>query len=146
MGKADEAVRIFLSGGNCSQAVFTVFASDLGIREQDAMRIGCGFGGGMRMAETCGAVTGAIMALGVRYGNTDLTKLDGKQVTYAKVEQFLAEFRKAHGTTCCRELLGCDVNTPEGYAQATAGGEQCMFRTRCPQFVRSAVEIAQTLL
>jgi len=146
MNRADDAERIFLSGGNCSQAVFTAFAGDLGIKEQDAMRIGCGFGGGMRMSETCGAVTGAIMALGVRYGNSDLTNLDGKKATYAKVEEFLAQFRKAHGTTCCRELLGCDVNTPEGYKLASEGGAQCMFKTKCPKFVRTAAQIVQALV
>lgn len=146
MSTVDDAERIFLNGGNCSQAVCASLAAKVGLKQEDAMRIGCGFGGGMRMAETCGAVTGAIMALGARYGNADLANLDGKQVTYAKVQEFLTRFRKAHGTTCCRELLGVDVTTPEGFKQASEGGAQCMFKTKCPRFVRTAAEIAESLV
>ena len=54
---------------NCAQTVFSLFAPDLGIDEKTALKIASGFGGGMACAETCGAVTGAYMVIGLKHGH-----------------------------------------------------------------------------
>ena len=104
-----------------------------------------GFGGGLaRSGETCGAVTGAIMALGLRHcGIPAEADPLAKQRAYPPVQEFLARFRVRHGSIVCRELLGCDLGTAEGLQRAR---EQGLFKSRCPDFVRTAGEILEELL
>ena len=65
MNRAETAVATFKGGFNCSQAVLSVFCEELGLDKETAARIAGGFGGGIgHLGETCGAVTGAIMAMG----------------------------------------------------------------------------------
>jgi C_GCAxxG_C_C family probable redox protein len=63
MNEVDQAESLFRSGCACSQAVLGTYGPRLGLSETEALRVSAGFAGGMRMAETCGAVTGAIMVL-----------------------------------------------------------------------------------
>lgn len=135
-----QATQTFANGCNCSQAVLGAFAPALGLAPEQAMKLACGFGGGIAHGETCGAVTGAVMVLGLRHGNTSAADPAPKQHTYQLVREFGKRFRERHATLCCRELLGCNPATPEGHAQAAAQG---LFTNRCPKFVASAVEILE---
>ncbi len=113
----------------CSSA----YAESLGLEEKTALKIAAGFGGGMgRMAETCGAVTGALMALGLKYGGATPDP-QAKETAYQRVREFAARFKASHGSLACRDLLECDIGTAEG--RAIAAG-QSLFTTRCPEFVR----------
>ncbi len=137
------AVSRFDQGLNCSQAVLSAYAEDLGLDETTAMKIAAGFGGGMgRMAETCGAVTGALMVLGLKYGGT-IPDRQVKEAVYQRVREFAAQFKARHGALACRDLLGCDIGTAEGREIAK---QQGLLTTRCPQFVRGAAEILEELL
>ena len=69
MSRIDEAVQLFEGSYLCSQAVFAVFSEDLGLSKENAFKIGACFGSGMRQAEVCGACSGALMALGLKYGD-----------------------------------------------------------------------------
>ena len=87
----------------------------LGIECSCIPRIATGFGAGMgRHGETCGAVVGATMALGLKYGREDVSDSAAKANTYAKVESLLQAFKDKYGTVVCRDLIGCDFQTPEG--------------------------------
>ena len=87
----------------------------LGIEERCIPRIATGFAAGMgRHGETCGALVGAVMALGLRYGREDGGDSEAKAKTYAKVDQLLRAFQDQFGSLICRELTGCDFLTPEG--------------------------------
>jgi C_GCAxxG_C_C family probable redox protein len=67
--KNSNAINRFRSGLNCSQAVLTAFSDDLSFDDDLALCISCGFGSGMgRLQETCGAVTGAFMVMGMHNG------------------------------------------------------------------------------
>ena len=69
MKKSEKAVEYFRNKFNCSQSVFTVFSPDYSFSENDSLKVSCAFGGGMgRQQLTCGAVTGALMAIGLKYG------------------------------------------------------------------------------
>ena len=143
MKKAEEAVKVFADGYNCAQAVLSVFAPETGLTREQAMKVSCGFGGGMgRQGEMCGAVTGAIMALSVHRASAELDEA-AKARAYAAVRQFFEEFRKQNGSVECRELLGCNIGTEEGMRQARESG---VFKMRCPGFVENAVKIVQELL
>jgi len=144
MGRKEDACALHAKGANCAQSVLSAFAETVGLRPQVAMRIASGFGAGMgRMCGTCGAVTGAFMALGMRHGMTEPEQKDIKEKNYAMVREFAARFAKKNGSTLCRELLGCDIGTPDGMAEAKA---KDLFAVRCMKFVGDAVEIAEEMM
>lgn len=144
MNRCDTAEALFRQGYSCSQAVLAAFSEELGLDRESALKVAAGFGGGMgRMAETCGAVTGAVMVLGLRHGSTRADDKPSKEKTYERVREFVARFKALHGSVVCRELLGCDISTPSGSQQAR---DQQLTTTLCPKFVRGAVEVLEKLL
>lgn len=141
---AETAVSNFKQGYACSQAVVAAFAAKLGYSPEVTMKAAAGFGGGMgRQAQTCGAVTGACLVIGLRYGSTNPADGDAKEMTYHTVREFCRQFRERNQTLQCRELLGCDISTPEGLAQAR---EKKLFATQCPKFVGEAADILEQLV
>jgi C_GCAxxG_C_C family probable redox protein len=115
MEKEQIALEFFNSGFNCSQAVLTSFAEDLGLNKETTLRIACGFGAGMgRLQETCGAVTGAYMVIGCKHGKYQEWDDEAKENTYAKVQEFSNKFIAKFETTQCKDLIKCDIRTEEG--------------------------------
>lgn len=91
-----------------------------------------------RRGEVCGAVTGALMLIGLKSGNITAADRTAKEKTYTLVEEFTTRFRVRHETILCRELLGCELNTPEGIQQAK---ERQFFTKVCTWAVQDAAEI-----
>ena len=144
MNEVDRAVARFAQGSNCAQAVLWAYAPHFGLVPEVAMRLAAPFGGGMaRMGETCGAVTGAFMVIGLQLGNTTAEDQESKERTYQLVREFVRRFAARHGSIKCRELLGCDLSTPEGWQRAR---EQGLFTTRCREFVRDSAQIVAELI
>ncbi|MHC4204306.1 MAG: C-GCAxxG-C-C family protein [Planctomycetota bacterium] len=142
--KSEEAVNIFNEGSNCSQAVISVYAEESGLSPKIALKVAQVFGGGMgRMAQTCGAVTGAFMVLGLKYGNDDIHDKEAKERVYGLVREFSRRFENRNRSIVCRELLGCDISTPEGAMTAKVNG---LFTSVCPNMVREAVEILDEMI
>jgi C_GCAxxG_C_C family probable redox protein len=107
------------------------------------MRVAAGFAGGMRLAETCGAVTGALMVFGLAYCGDSCKTAEGRKAAYAAVTSFAHKFSQRHGSLVCRELLGCDISTPEG---AKVAQEKRLSSTTCVELVRDAVELVEGML
>jgi C_GCAxxG_C_C family probable redox protein len=143
MGNVELAVGLFRGGCACSQAVLGAFAPRYGMDEALALRVAAGFAGGMRRAETCGAVTGALMVLGLAYCGASCRTVEGRKAAYGAVTSFEHNFGEQHGALDCRELLGCDISTAEG---ARAAQEKGLFQTRCVELVRSAAELVERML
>lgn len=141
--KSEQAVERFGKGFNCSQAVLSSYSEQFGLDCEKAFKVATGFGGGMRMGSTCGAVTGAFMVLGLKYGNTTAEDKKGKANTYKKVEEYTKRFKARNDSVMCRELLGCDLRTPEGMKEAQDKG---LFSSICPRMVREAVEILEEMM
>ncbi len=115
-----------------------------GLDRETALKVAGAFGAGMgRRGETCGAVTGAFMVIGLKHGKTKADDDEAREKTYALVEEFTERFRERNKSLLCRELLGHDLGTPEG---REAVAEQNLFMTICPDFVRDAGEILEELL
>jgi C_GCAxxG_C_C family probable redox protein len=142
MSKVQDAVSAFESGFNCSQAIVRTYGPDYGLSVLDAVRVSCGFGGGMRRADVCGAVTGALMVLGLRFGAADTSEASAKAGVYSKVGEFCSHFESRCGSAVCRDLLGCDISTPEGREHARGNN---LFKTVCPGMVRAAAEILEDM-
>jgi C_GCAxxG_C_C family probable redox protein len=141
--KTEEAVKRFKKGFNCSQAVFSSYSEQFGLDSDVACKVATGFGGGMRMAGTCGAVTGAFMVLGLKYGNSPEKDKNAKANTYEKIEDFTNRFKARNNSVICGDLLGCDISTPEGMKQAKGKG---LFSSLCPKLVQDAAEILEEML
>ena len=112
MDKVDEAVGYFNSGYSCSQSILAAFGVDLGITLEQAFRLGAGFGGGMARTDgACGAVSGAVMVLGLKYGSagTAAADADARAATYDAVSRFMTQFREKHGSVYCSDLLGYNL-------------------------------------
>lgn len=139
----DKAKELFEQKYHCSQAVLAAFAEELGLTEKQALKLGGCFGGGMCKGEVCGACTGALMALGLKHGQCEIEDLDSRLKTNDVTVKFLELFREENGSYICKELLGCDLATPEGKEYAK---EHNLFTDFCPHMIVSAVKIAEQLL
>jgi C_GCAxxG_C_C family probable redox protein len=143
MLKSDRATACFEGGFSCSQAVFTAFSAELGLDQETALKLAGGFGGGMgHTGYTCGAVSGAVMAIGLKHGKCRAEDNEAKAKTYALVQEFCRRFKARHGSLLCTELIGHDLSRPE---EAEAAREAGKFKTVCPQLVRDAVEIVEEI-
>ena len=127
------------SNFNCAQTVFSLFAAELGIDEKTALKISSGFGGGMTCAETCGAVTGSYMVIGMKHGHST-SNPDEKANSKLQIQKFNKMFIEEHGSLICKNLLGCDISTTEGLASAD---EKNLFKTKCTGFIKSACNILE---
>lgn len=144
MDNVELAVSRFQAGYSCSQAILCTYGEALGLEQTQALRIADAFSGGMgRTGRTCGAVTGALMVLGLRYGRTDPADADAKAAVSQRVQAFLARFESLHGSSVCKELIECEIDTPEKVAVAKERG---LFTTVCAPLVRGAAELLEQML
>ncbi len=143
MSKVDQAVDWFCRGAACSQAIVGTYGPAAGLPCEQGIKLASGFAGGMRLAQTCGAVTGAFMVLGLQYAGPECDQRDGRADVYAALREFTVKFQQRNHTVVCKELLGCDISTPEGIQRAT---REDLFRTICPKLVQDAAEILEELL
>ncbi|MEW6402511.1 MAG: C-GCAxxG-C-C family protein [Chloroflexota bacterium] len=131
----------FAQGLNCSQAVFSAFASRSGLSDEIALRIASPLGAGVaRQGQVCGALTGALMALGIARGSATPEK---KEETYRIAEELVARFKELHGTILCHELIGYEISTKEGLQAAR---ENKAFASICPKLVEDAARLAAEFL
>ena len=143
MNKSSEAKDKFLKGYACSQAVFSAFSGQLDIDQLTALKVSALFAGGMRLGETCGAVTGALMVLGLKYSPDTCQIMDDRKASYKFAEEFYSRFLAKHNSLKCKDLIGIDISTAEGKAEAE---QKNLYHTVCPAFVGDAVEILEEML
>lgn len=142
--RAPAAETLFAGNCNCAQAVLGAFADALGIRQEDAFRIAAPFGSGMgRMGMTCGAVTGALMAIGLECGSPDTADAAAKEAAYRKTRMLCDAFASSHGSLLCRELIRFDLSDPVQREAAEAAG---VFRTVCARLVFRSAELLEDIL
>jgi C_GCAxxG_C_C family probable redox protein len=144
MKKSDEAVASFHSRFTCSSAVFSAFSGELGLDPDMAKKCACGFGAGIsKTGNLCGAVSGAILVIGLKYGKTEAGDEAATEKTRALVRQFIHEFTLKNGSINCTDLLGYNLSNPEEFAQARDKG---FFVTKCTPLVRDAADILEKIL
>lgn len=144
MGKVfsrNEAAEKMAEGLNCAQTVIGQFADDFGYDEEELHRLAAPFGGGMRNGDTCGAFSGALMALGLAFGGT-VGEDDAAEKTVEITKEFRRRFVERFGAYTCRDLLGYDFSV-EGQAEAAA---EAGVKAKCPDLVWGAIEIAEQLI
>lgn len=134
----------FIKGYDCSQVVLAYYAEKLGISEDTANKVAACFGGGMMQADTCGAFTGALMAIGLKYGHFDEeTLMAQKDVMMTKTAEFKKLFFEKFESCNCKDLLGYDVSIPEQLEEALTSGRMLGF---CPTVVAAVIESLDKVL
>ena len=143
MERKERALRCFADHLHCSQSILAAFSEECGISEETAFRLGSCFGSGMRRGNVCGACTGALMVLGLKYGETHAGDQEGRLRTNRLNDLMMDRFSEANGSCICNELLCCDVRTPEGVQYAR---DNHLFTEFCPKMVASAVDILEDII
>jgi C_GCAxxG_C_C family probable redox protein len=92
---------------------------------------------------TCGAVTGALMVIGMKYGRTDVGDLAAKDRTYALASRFMTEFLLRNHSVNCTDLVGYTLSDPKELASAR---EKNVFHTKCAKYVSDTAEILEKIL
>ena len=137
----DIAITHYNNGYSCAQSVLAAFAARYGLTHDAVHGLAAPFGAGMsRRADTCGAVTGALMVLGLHYWDRHADPRENKEKIYQLSQQFMQEFKERNGTIVCRELLNIDISDPQALEQAR---QTHLFESLCPNFVRDAVELLE---
>lgn len=137
-----EIVRLFRSGTNCAQIVSSRYAKDLAMNMDLCMRLASPFGGGCFRGGICGAVSGALLVIGLHYGQGG-PMYEGEDVLKEKVTTFQKIFEERTGNLICRELTGYDFSQEGQFQQALEAG---VLYERCPVFVAIALEILEDIL
>jgi len=144
MTTSDEAVAAYRNGFTCSAAVFSAFSIELRLDQDTAKKIACGFGAGIsKTGNICGAVSGAIMVIGLKYGKMKQGDDAATEKTRALAREFMKQFTARHGSVSCTELLGYNLSNTDEYEKAR---DSKLFITKCPELVRDSANILERIL
>ena len=133
----EKAVARFLEGYNCAQSVLLTMFEQWNGENELIPKIATAFGGGIgRCGSICGALTGGVMALGIKYG-TNEPSLEKRLKAYELAQKLFKRFEKQHGSVLCRELIGYDLSVPEELEQARKAK---VSEEKCVNFIRKTVE------
>ncbi len=138
----EQIADLFMRGQDCGQVVFEHYADSLGISADEANRLSAAFGGGSGIGETCGAVVGALMVLGMRYGHKGPDDAENRDVLMSKRAEFIEKWKEKRGSCMCKDLLEDDISTPEGFGRILESGK--LF-SLCPEIVMDAVEVLDSM-
>ena len=134
----EKVVSRFVEGYSCCESVLMGYAEAKKIRSDIIPRIATGFGGGIgRRGSVCGALTGAIMAIGLRFGR-DKVDPDVYDLCTAKSSECYGRFEKEFGDVRCRSLIRCDLSTPNGRSRYKKLG---LKKSNCLKYVEAASKI-----
>jgi len=133
----EKAAKRFLEGYNCAQSVLLTMFERWNGKSDLIPKIATAFGGGIgRRGSVCGALTGGVMALGIKYG-TNEPSLEKRLKAYELAHKFYKQFERQCESVLCRELIGYDLSNPEELEKARKTN---VFEEKCVNFVRKAVE------
>jgi len=133
----EEAVKSFRQGYNCAQSVLLTMFKHWKGKNKLIPRIATGFGGGIgRCGSVCGALTGGVMAIGVKQG-TDNPSPEERLKCYELSKKLYEEFENKHESVFCKHLIGYDLSNPDDLGKARSAK---VFEEKCPAFVRTVVK------
>lgn len=143
--RSETAAKMVAGSWNCAQSVLGVFCADLGLDQETAMKLASGFGAGMgKKQEVCGAVSGAVMAVGLKHGQAREDDKAAKEEAYRLSREVMERFQAEFGSCLCRELLpGIDLATEAGHQRYKSEGWS---EKVCRPCVRFAVRVLEEIL
>ncbi len=141
MTRGERARENFFRGENCTQAVLLAFSDALCADETFLRNAARPFGGGMgRLRLTCGAVSGAVMAIGLFFPERSKSEL------YGLVQKFARAFAEKNGSVVCGELLAGAGIAADTSAKAEERTPEYYRKRPCPELIRDAADILETIL
>ena len=144
--RIQHAVSLHDEGFSCAQAVLAIYGKEYGIKHEIGLKLGTAFlGGTAQDAQLCGAVTGALMIIGLKYGQVKSEDKQSRQKTIKLSKELMARFESDNGTLLCKDLRGFDVSTPEGREERDRRKKNDTMPD-CYKFVQNAAEIMEELL
>ncbi len=133
------ASKYFSNEYNCAQAVFRAILEHKGAYFDEGTQLASGFGGGITYTgQQCGALSGAIMAIGLLVGKKVSDVREHKAETYKRSSELLSRFKEQFGTIICDDLTGVNMSDLEVKKKAIERGH---FEEVCPKFVKETVRI-----
>ena len=133
----EKAAKRFLEGYNCAQSVLLTIFEHWNGENEFIPKIATAFGGGIgHLGSLCGALTGGVIAIGIRYG-TNEPKLEKRLKAYQLAQEFYKRFEKENGSVFCREIIGYDLSVPEESEKAL---NSKVFDEKCVFIVKNAVK------
>ena len=143
MNRKEQALLDLKNGFCCAQAVAAAFCGEYAISREAAAKMASPFGAGMsRTGSVCGAVTGALMAIGMKYGSSKPSDTGAKKKSYAVTGLFLKKFEKKYGSTICPKLTGVDISTESGMEAARKNG---VFEKVCTAIVADTISMLEDM-
>ena len=136
---SQKALAYFRSGYNCAQSVLLTLSEHIDPEGKNGLipKIATGFGGGIgRCGSVCGALTGGVMAVGIKYGTNEVG-VEKRAKAYANAQALFRQFEKQHGSVMCRELFKYDLSDPQ---QAAKARENKAFEKVCHGLIKSVIE------
>ena len=138
---AQRSGELFESGMYCAESVLLAVAESAGIQSELIPKIATGFCGGVsRTCGMCGAVSGAIMVIGIFAGRNEPTETVAE--SYTLVRKFVKEFGSKFGSTNCKDLTDCDLGTDEGQKYF----KEHNIRQKCRSYTEEATRISLSLI
>ena len=145
MNKIESAMHLHNNGFNCCQSVFAAFSDEINLDEKTALRIATGFGGGIRVGSVCGALTGALMVLGMHNGHDTFNDLEEKQRVNEMTLGYIETYKAAVGNIACRDILGFNPSIP-CKSEEMERQRQELKAVRCPNAIETAVRLLMEMI
>lgn len=127
---------------NCAQKVFGAFCEQYGIPRDQGIQMAGALGGGLRAGEACGALVGALLVVGLKYGTADTDDSIQKGLCDERAKEIAFKFKEMNGHIPCRDLLGIDTSLGDNRSKAKDMG---LFNDICPQIIENTVELLEEM-
>ncbi|MCQ2056018.1 MAG: C-GCAxxG-C-C family protein [archaeon] len=143
MVSEEEIAEGFNDGFDCAMAVFSRLAPKVGLTEDQGKKLASCFGVGMMQGAVCGAVSGALIAIGYKYGNTEPKDISQRGLCLQKRQEFIDKFVEEFKNITCPGLLGLDLRKEDDMEKAHKQG---ILSKICPKYCRRAIEITEGII
>lgn len=140
MNKTGPALTLFEKGFNCTQSLLVAYGCELGLDRDTALKLASPFGGGIgRSGNTCGAIIGAIMIIGLKHGTTDINDKEAEKNIYKLTAKFIEQFKSRldTNTILCRELIGNEKDPSFSHKIA---------KKKCLKYIKESAEIIKEII
>lgn len=138
------ANELFENGFNCSQSILVAHCSHFGLNRETASKLSVAFGGGIgRQGKICGCASGALMVLGLKYGEGSTTDIKQRIASYEIAKEFCKKFIELNGALNCKDIIKYNLNNPEDRIKAQ---DNNVFKTRCARVIAITEEILNEYL
>jgi len=142
MNRCERANALYENGYNCSQSVLAVFSDLTGMSEEQCRQIGSAFGRGTGTGELCGAVSGALMVLGMLESGEEDAYLESRKRVMGRSKALQKKFMEKFGAVRCHDLL----KNPSAASDATPAAQAMGLTKHCPIMIVTAVELVEQIL